>query len=65
MPLFELYANVTVSACTTIEANTLEEAIEESKERPVEIGGVNSGVTETEVWVIDEPDGEAERIREA
>ena len=65
MPLFELYSTVTVSAYTTIEAENLEEAIKESENRIVEIGGTNSGVTETEVWVIDDADGSPQEIREA
>lgn len=55
MPTFNLSATVTVSAYTTVEAETLEQAIEIARGRDVEFADrMNS---HTELWIIDSPDG--------
>ena len=63
MPKFKLIAEVVVSAFTIVEADTLEDAIEAAKDRAVEIGGINAGVSERDVWVIEESDGLSQKIR--
>lgn len=62
MPTFKLSANVTVSAYTTVEAPSLEDAIKLAEDREVVIGGANSGETEEENWIIDDADGTAQNI---
>lgn len=62
MPTFKLSANVTVSAYTTVEAPSLEDAIKLAEDREVVIGGANSGKTEEENWIIDDADGTAQNI---
>jgi hypothetical protein len=62
---FKLSCEVTVSAFTEIEAETLEEAIEEAALREIVIGGPNSGADESESWVIEDADGEPENIHDA
>ena len=59
---FYLSCTVTVSAYTNIEADTLEEAIKLSKERPVVIGGIGSGNDSVDYWIIDDADGSPENI---
>jgi hypothetical protein len=72
MPKFHLSAEVTVSTYTTIEAETLEEAIEMAEEaiemaedRDVVIGGNCSGEDENYSWIVEEIDGEPEKIKSA
>jgi glycerol-3-phosphate O-acyltransferase len=65
MPTFKLTASVTVSAYTTVEADTLEDAIAVAAERHVVIGGINSGESYDESWIIEDADGEAENIASA
>lgn len=62
MPKFKLGAVVTVSAYTTVEADTEEEAREIAEGRDVTLGGIGSGVYEDESWIIDDPDGVPEGI---
>ncbi len=62
---FELQSKITVSAHTTVEAETLEAAIEIAQRRSVEIGGISSGVCPDKVWAIEDADGEAQDIEEA
>lgn len=62
MKTWRLGANVTVSAYTDVEAETLEEAIDIAESRGVEIGGPTSGVDSFESWVVEEADGSAEGI---
>ena len=62
MPTFKFSAFVTVSAYTEVEADTLEEAMEEAEGREVVIGGLHSGTQAAESWIIDEADGSAENI---
>ena len=57
MPVFKLGCAVTVSAYTEVEADTLEEAIEEAEGRDVGLGGVTSGIDPAEMWSIDDADG--------
>ena len=64
MKTYQLSALVTVSIYTKIEAESLEEAIEKSKEREIQkfVYG-NSGQSE-ECWVCDDFDGEPKSITE-
>jgi len=57
MPKFKLSALVGVSAFTVVEAETLEEAIEEAESRDVrlQLGPGDRGRNES--WIIDEADG--------
>lgn len=64
MPEFELSCFVTVSAYTTVEADSLEEAIAAAKEREVVIGG-RGGEDQNEEWIIDDADGSPSEIHEA
>ena len=65
MPIFKLSATVTVSAYTTIEADTQEEALKIAHAREVVIGGHGTGMSEDENWIIDDADGMAENIHTA
>ena len=65
MPKFHLSAEVTVSTYTTIEAETLAEAIEIAEDRDVVIGGNCSGESEELSWIVEEIDGEPEKIKSA
>ena len=53
---FDLSCVVGVSAFTVVEANTLKEAIEIAKSRPVVIW--SRGESNREAWVITDADGE-------
>lgn len=64
MPEYGLVAHVTVSAFTTVEADSLEEAIAIAEQRDVRMGGINSGADENESWIVEEIDGEADKIEE-
>lgn len=57
MPKFKLGCHVTVSAYTEVEADTLEQAIEQADGREVVIGGLGSGTDPQEQWVIEDADG--------
>lgn len=61
---FKLGASVTLSAYTEVDADSLEEAIEEAKGREVVIGGLHSGARAGESWIIEDADGEAVEIHE-
>jgi hypothetical protein len=61
---FKLTCQVTVSAYTEVEADTLEEAIEEAKAREVVLEGPGSRADVTQQWVIDEADGECTNIHQ-
>lgn len=63
MRKFTFSAEVTVSAYTEITAETEAKAREIAVKRPVAIGGPNSGEEPSEVWVIEEADGDPENIR--
>lgn len=65
MALFKLNAHVTVSAYTEVEADTLEEAIQEARSRSVEIGDECSGYSLTEHWLVMDADGEPIEIAQA
>lgn len=65
MPLFKLNAHVTVSAYTEVEAETLEQAIEEARSRSVEIGDERSGYSPSEHWLVTEADGEPMEITQS
>lgn len=62
MPIFNLSCSVTVSAYTEVEADTLEEAIEEAEGRDVAIGRLHTGNEPNEVWIIEDADGSPEGI---
>lgn len=57
MPKFSLNCEVTVSAYTVVEAATLEEAIELSRERDVRLDFNGAGTDENSEWLIEEADG--------
>lgn len=63
MKTFKFSCQVTVSAFTEVEAETLEAAMEEAASRQVIVGGINSGALSREEWIINEPDGEPFQIR--
>lgn len=62
MKEFKLCAHVTVSAYTTVMANTLEEAI--AKSRYLNVSLVGSGIDESDQWIIDDADGLPSNIHE-
>ena len=55
-------AEVTVSASTRVNANSEDEAREIVEGRNVKIGGWGSGISDKNVWVVEEADGEAQNI---
>lgn len=57
MSEFNLTCEVTVSAYTVVEADSLEEAIKVAEDRDVVIGGACSGESEHYSWIIEEADG--------
>ena len=57
MPQFNLSAMITVSAYTTVEAETLEEAISIAKSREA-VNGALGGHSEKDLWIVDDIDGE-------
>lgn len=63
MAEFAVYAHVTCTAFTLVEAETAEDAIKIAKDRGVVLGGVGSGADSSDTFVIDEADGEPENIR--
>lgn len=65
MAKYNLTALVVVSACVTVEADSLEEAIELAKEREVVLEVVGSGARQAEVWILDDADGLPTDIAEA
>lgn len=62
MPTYTLSCTVTVSAYTTVEADSLEAAIEAANDRPVELHFNGSGTDSNEVWCVEEADGEPENV---
>jgi hypothetical protein len=62
---FNLSAEITVSAYTAIEADSLEEAIALAESRSVVLGGVGSGADGRREWVIDDADGMPVNIGES
>jgi len=63
MPVFKLGCRVTVSAYTEVNAATLEDAIKDAAKRDVVIGGIHSGYSHSECWIIEDADGEPEGIK--
>ncbi|NOI31806.1 hypothetical protein [Vibrio coralliilyticus] len=61
MPKFSLNGFVTVSASTTIEADTLEEAIKKAENLPV-MHSTQAHGAESDVWVVEDMDGYAQEI---
>lgn len=62
MPYFNLTANVTISMYTTVEAETLEQAIEIAKERDLMSIAHDGYDKQEETWMADEIDGQPENI---
>jgi hypothetical protein len=58
MKEFLIYAKVTVSVYTKVEAETIEQAIELANDRTPMAIIPNGGDTEGENWMLDEIDGE-------
>ncbi len=59
---FNLYGEITVSAYTTVIADSLEQAIEIATQRDAVIGGICSGADPCMEWVVEEMDGEVTKI---
>jgi len=57
MKKYTLSSEITVSAYTIVEANSLQEAIEIGESREAVLGGINSGACENESWIVDDADG--------
>ena len=64
MKKFTLYATITIGIYTEVEAETLEEAIEISKEREIEQAAWGDTEQKQRCWVSDEYDGTPENICE-
>jgi hypothetical protein len=62
MPIYKLSCHVTVSAYTTVEADSLEDAIEEASGRSVELHFNGSGTDPNDVWCVEEADGDPENV---
>jgi hypothetical protein len=62
MKKFTLGCTVTVSATTSVVAETLEEAISEAQTRSIELMFNGCGHEYSEVWGVEEADGMAEDI---
>lgn len=62
MTTYNLSCIITVSAYTTVDAYSLEEAIEMAEERSVKLRFNGSGADPNEVWCIEEADGEPKNI---
>lgn len=65
MKTFELVAHVGISVYTKVEAETLKEAIEIARERPLMSVSHSGGENEYEEWMCDELDGMPDKICEA
>lgn len=63
MPTFHFAAEVTVSATTTVEASTEEEALEIAEGRTVRLTRGPGDDGDGDEWVIEEADGDAREIR--
>jgi len=61
MAVFKMTTKVTVSACTEVEADSVNEAFAIAARRSVELGGLG-GEDMRYAWVIDEADGEPQDI---
>jgi hypothetical protein len=57
MPKYRCHAPVTVSAYTIVNAVDMDMARRIAYERDVVLGGVGSGFEPSEVWVIEDADG--------
>lgn len=65
MKTFDLSAKVTIGIYTTVEANSLEEAIEIAEKRHIETAWLNSSSRQAkEVWVSEGFDGMPVNIKE-
>lgn len=62
---FRLSCEVTVSAITVVEADSLDEAIAAAEERQVVLTFTGSGADEGEEWLVEEADGTPTNIRAA
>lgn len=65
MKQFKLTAKIVISTYTTVEAETLEEALEIAEQRAdmMQITS-NNGDSEEECWMVDELDGTPSEIQE-
>lgn len=64
MAIFKLSAEVTVSAYTIVEAETLDEAIQIARNREAAIGLLHTTNDPNEQWIIEEADGGPQNIHE-
>jgi hypothetical protein len=62
---YHLSASVTVSAYTIVEAESLEKAIEISRDREVAIGLLHTSNDPHYQWIIEDADGQAQDIHES
>lgn len=58
MPRYNLSCQITVSAYTIVDADSLEDAVEEARDRDVELHFNGSGTDPKKVWCVSEPDGD-------
>lgn len=63
MPKFHFTAEITVSATTTVEADTEEQAREIADERTARISRGPGDEGDDDEWVIEEADGEPQAIK--
>jgi hypothetical protein len=63
MPQFKLFATVSVSAFTTVEADSAQAALDIALGREVVLGGNGSGNDSSDNWIIEDGDGEPFDIR--
>lgn len=62
MASYYLSAQVTVSAVTRVEADSVEEAMGIAESRDVVLGGIGSGAEADEQWIVEDADGTPENI---
>lgn len=62
--IFKLVCEVTVSAHTEVDAASLEDAIEISKEREVVVTTGHDGAEVGEQWLLEDADGSPSNIHE-
>jgi hypothetical protein len=62
MAKFNLTCEVTVSAFTIVEADTVEPAIAIAEDRAPVIGGIGTGEDPAESWIIEKADGMPKNI---
>ncbi len=62
MKIYRLTGTVTISVYTVVEADSLEDALTEAADRPIESSGWNSEEQKKEAWLSDEFDGEVDNM---